>query len=337
MLLFLAIYMFKYSVLAWIVTIIWSALGLFVYRFYAYKREIEHAKKVQTLDRISKKQYSLLVYLSDESNIRSITQIAVAISRKHNASIIFLYVIELLEGKKLKEGIKLTDRADDILNEAQRITEEAQVSSRSVIKISHRTSKGIFDTYQEENSNFILLDRKKSSSFLERYFSSVVDSTLQKATAEVAVLHGKIDPGAVKQIMIPFGTDIHTMLAVEITPALKDFFNARVRFGLVIHPSTNPVIVQDTLDKLEKVLKENNIEAEVVTITESDILKGILMLSEGNDLIVMGGKTGDFIELLFSKSLVREITEKVSCPVLWLKEYEERESFIKSLFKKQIN
>jgi basic amino acid/polyamine antiporter, APA family len=48
------------------------------------------------------------------------------------------------------------------------------------------------------------------------------------------------------------------------------------------------------------------------------------------------GKTGDFIELLFSKSLVREITEQVKCPVLWLKEFEERESFFLSLFKTPI-
>ena len=69
MLLFIAIYMFKYSISAWIVTIIWSAIGLFVYRFYASKREIEHIRKVRTLDQILKKEYNLLVYLSDESNI----------------------------------------------------------------------------------------------------------------------------------------------------------------------------------------------------------------------------------------------------------------------------
>jgi hypothetical protein len=60
-----------------------------------------------------------------------------------------------------------------------------------------------------------------------------------------------------------------------------------------------------------------------------------LKLSVGHDLLVMGGKTGDFIELLFEKSLVREITEQVKCPVLWLKEFEERESFLLSLFKTQ--
>ena len=50
-----------------------------------HKREIEHIRKVRTLDQILKKEYSLLVYLSDQSNIKSISQIAFAIARKHNA------------------------------------------------------------------------------------------------------------------------------------------------------------------------------------------------------------------------------------------------------------
>jgi len=336
-LLSLAIYMFKYSILAWVVTIIWSAIGLLVYRFYAYEREIEYAKKVQTLEHISRKEYSLLVYLSDESNIWSLSQIAFAISRKHNASIIFLYVIELLEGKKLKEGIKLTDNAEEILNTAQELAEKAGIPSKSIIKISHRTSKGIFDTYEEENSNFILLDRKKKNNFLERFFSSVVDSVLQKSTTEVAILHGAIKPGIIKKIMIPYSSDIHTRFAAEITPALRDYFNAEIKFGVVFSPNTTDTEKLQTVKNIESLLSENEISGEIITITESDILQGILNLSEGNDLLVMGGKTGDFIELLFSSSLVREVTEQAKCPVLWLKEYEERDSFFKSLFKTNKN
>ena len=176
MLLFLAIYMFKYSILAWIVTIIWSAIGLFVYRFYASKREIEYIRKVRTLDQILKKEYSLLVYLSEESNINSISQIAFAIARKHNAKIIFLYVIEIMEGEKLKKGIKLTDKAEELMDQAQNLAEESGIPSESIIKISHRISKGIYDTFIEEQCNFILIDRKKKGSFLELLFSSVVDS-----------------------------------------------------------------------------------------------------------------------------------------------------------------
>jgi basic amino acid/polyamine antiporter, APA family len=335
LLLFLAIYMFKYSILAWIVTSIWCAIGLFVYRFYAYKREIEHIRKVQTLEQITKKEYNLLVYISDQSIIKSLLLIAFAIAKKHNANIIFLYVVEILEGEKLKEGMKLTDKADELMQQAQSFAEESEIPSKSIIKISHRISKGIYDTYVEENCNFILMDRNKRSSFFERFFSSVIDSVLQKSTTEVAILHGEIKTGKVKNILIPYSGDIHTQLAAEIAPALLEYFDAEIRFAVVFSPGTSPETQQNKISQIKTLLIANKISAKIVTVVDTDILQGILKLSADQDLVVMGGKTGDFIELLFSKSLVREITEQVECPVLWLKEYEERESFFQSLFKSQ--
>jgi basic amino acid/polyamine antiporter, APA family len=335
MLLFLAIYMFKYSIMAWVVTLIWSALGLLVYRFYASKREIEHIRRTRTLEQISKKEYNLLVYLSEKSNITSISQIAFAMARKHKANIVFLFIIELMEDKRLRDGMRMTGKADELIRQAMDLAEESGISAKSIIKISHRISQGIFDTAMEENSNFILMDRRKSTSFFERFFASVVDSVLQKSTVEVAILHGDIKPGNIKKILIPFGGDIHSQLAAEIIPALFDYFNAEIRFAVVLDPGTGAVEQGEKIEMINKLLTENNITAKIVTTTDSDILRGIKTLSADTDLLVMGGKTGDFIELMFSKSLVREITEQMNCPVLWLKEYEERESFFLSLFKTQ--
>jgi nucleotide-binding universal stress UspA family protein len=327
--------MFKYSILAWIVTIIWSGIGLLVYRFYASKREITHIRKVRNLEQISKKEYNLLVYISDQSNIDSLSLIAFSIAKKYNANIIFLYVIELKEGEKLKAGIKLTPKAEKLMEEVQSFSDVSGFPSKSIIKISHRISKGIYDTYIEEDCNFILMDRKKSSSFFERFFSTVIDSVLQKSATEVAILHGEIKAGEIRNILIPYSSDIHTQLAAEITPALMQFFNAKIKFAVVFSPGTTITKQQEKVDQINMLLAENKISAKIVTVVDTDILHGILKLSEDIDLLVMGGKTGDFIELLFSKSLVREITEQVGCPVLWLKEYEERESFFLSLFKSQ--
>src|SRR5664279_1568152 len=219
------------------------------------------------------------------------------------------------------------------MQKAQSFAEESAIPSKAIIKISHRISSGIYDTSIEEDCNFILMDRKKNSHFLERLFYSVIDSVLQKSTNEVAILHGEIKREKIKKILIPFGGDIHTQLAAEITPALKEFFNAEIRFGIVFSPKTSDQEKNNKTEQINNLLLENKISAKVVSIVDTDIVKGILKLSTDNDLLVMGGKTGDFIELLFSKSLVREITEQVECPVLWLKEYEEREGFVLSLFK----
>jgi nucleotide-binding universal stress UspA family protein len=207
--------------------------------------------------------------------------------------------------------------------------------SKSIIKISHRISRGIYDTYNEEDCNFIIMDREKNTNFFDRFFSSVIDTILQKSTTEVAIIHGVVKPGAIKKILIPFSGDIHTRLAAEIAPALMDYFNAEIKFGIVFSPGTSIEEQQSKIDQVTNLLKENNISAKIESVIEIDILQGILKLSANNDLVVMGGKTGDFFELLFAKSLVREITEQVECPVLWLKEYEERESFFISILKTQ--
>ena len=86
-------------------------------------------------------------------------------------------------------------------------------------------------------------------------------------------------------------------------------------------------------EKVKEIITENNIDAEVMILPDNDILNVILAESQKADLILMGGRSGDFIELLFGRSLAQEITEQSACPVLWVKEYEERESFWKLLLK----
>ncbi len=191
------------------------------------------------------------------------------------------------------------------------------------------------DTALEENCNFIVTGRNKRSSFISRFFSSAIDLVLQKTTLEVAILHGEINPGKIRKILIPYSGDVHTRLAIEISPALIAHFNAVITIGVVISPQTNELKRSMITDQIKKVLADDNLKASIEMIADPDILHGILRLAKNADLMVMGGKSGEFIELLFSKSLAREITEQVSCPVLWLKEYEERESFISSLFKSQ--
>lgn len=333
LLLFLAIYMFNYSLTAWIVTIIWVAMGLSVYKFYAADREVEHVRKVSTLARISKQDYTILVCFSKTDNIMSMCQIAFAVAKKHQAKLVFLHVIELGENKKLQLEQPETAWAKQMLQEAQQLADEASIPARSIVKISHRISEGIVDTSMEENCNFIMTGRNKVGDFASRFFSSAIDNVLQKTTNEVAILHGDVKPGKVKRILIPYSGDIHTRLAIEISPALSDYFNAAVTIGVVVSPETPAADRQLLVEGIKNNLAELEYSAEVETIVDTDILHGILRLSKKSDLLVMGGKSGDFIELLFAKSLTREITEQAPCPVLWLKEFEERESFLSSMFK----
>lgn len=85
--------------------------------------------------------------------------------------------------------------------------------------------------------------------------------------------------------------------------------------------------------KVKAIVDENSLAAEIIIVNDVDIVKSVVDESRKTDLIIMGGKTGDFIELLLGRSLAQEITEQSACPVLWVKEYEEREPLWKLLLK----
>ncbi len=333
LLLALALYMFNYSPIAWVVTIVWVIAGLFIYRTYAYEREVEHIRKVKALEALERKEYRILVPIANPVSMSSLAHTAIAIARKNDAEIIFLRVIEVREGQSLMAGLKEPGKASEQLEQMEDLVATFGIPVRGIVKVSHRISQAIVETATEENCNFIILGRHKNPTFLQRFFSSVIDTVIQESPCEVAVLHGEFASSKVKNILIPFGRNLHAILATEIAPAFAAHFGAKLQLTIVFEPGL-PVDERNRLMKEanDQVL-ELNLPATVKPVYDMDVLEGVLAESRKADMIVMGGKTGEFVELLFGRSLTQEITNQSHCPVLWVKEFEEKESFWASLLK----
>jgi amino acid transporter/nucleotide-binding universal stress UspA family protein len=333
MLLFLAVYMFNYSPRAWIATAVWVVLGVGIYGGYAGRRDIEHARKIKALDKIERKEYRVLCCLSNPKSLINLSQVAFAIAKRHSAEILFLNVIEVHEGQKLMNGFSLAQISRPLLEEARNYAEDSNFKSRSLVKVSHRISQGIVDTAIEEDCNFVIMGRQKRPSFLDRLFSSLIDTILSKSPCEVAILHGDLAPDKIRTILVPFAANIHTRLAIEVAPALQEHFKANLRVIVVMDPRMPPVERKERISSVNQLLTDNSLSGEAEPIIETDILRGILQQSRNADLLLMGARSGDFLELLLAQSLTQEITEKVSCPVLWVKEYEEKRPFWLSLMR----
>jgi nucleotide-binding universal stress UspA family protein len=331
LLLFLAVYMFSYSLRAWVVTGVWIGLGLIMYKFYASKREIEHIRKVKALERIEKKEYSILVSISSPRTLSSLTRIAISIARRHNAEIIFIHVIEVHEGQVLMAGLDEAERIKPLFTEAESLAAEDGIPCRSIIKVAHRISEGIVDTALEEDCNFIVIGRLKNPKLFDRIFSTLIYTVLQKSPSEAAIMHGEFPEGAVRNILIPYGANIHTRLALEVAPALAEYFQAAVKIAVVFEYGVPKADRDALIHTIQEIMQANGLVAEIVVIKESDVLQGILRLSKGADLVLMGGRTAEPFELFFATSLTRQITEQVACPVLWVREYEEHVPFWRSL------
>ncbi|NPU84983.1 MAG: amino acid permease [Syntrophaceae bacterium] len=335
LLLVLAAFMYDYSVTAWVVSIAWIASGLVVYRVYASSREIEYAHKVAALERIERQEYRILVCISNPQTVPALSSLAKAVARSHRGEIIFLHVIEVSEGASLAAGEKMAEEAEELFAIADSCTNGWEVPCRSLVKVSHRISTGILETAREEQCNFIVIARQKNPGTIDRIFSSLIDTVLQKAPSEVAVLHGHFDPGRVKRIMIPYAENVHTNLATEIAPALKETFQADLQVTFVLNPDDPREVSDQRLEKVREQVRETLPGARIKTVCARDIRAGVVEASRGADMLLMGGRSGDFMELLLTPSLTQEITEQAHCPVVWVKEYEEREPLWRMMIRSQ--
>lgn len=333
LLLFLAVYMFNYSPTAWIVTAIWVGLGLLVHKNYSSKREIEHTRKIRTLQNLEKKKYKILIPLANKNSVTGLTTIANAIAKEDESEIILLHVNEMKEGAPLNENSANLEKANILFSSAEKVLANSKSHFKSIVKVSHRISEGIVDTAIENECNFIIVGRQKRTNLFERYFASIIDSVISKAPCEVAILHGELVPEKIKSIMIPYSHNIHTSLATEIAPALANYFNCLITIVSVYEPGVEQSEKERREAEIKSIISKNNINAQIKVINDEDILKGIVNESNTADLIVMGGRSGDLVELLLGRSLTQEITEQAACPVLWIKEFEEREPLWKLLLK----
>jgi amino acid transporter/nucleotide-binding universal stress UspA family protein len=335
LLLFLALYMVTYSPKGWLVTAAWIAAGLLIYRTYAFRREVEHVRVTEALERLERREYRILAPLSNPASVSSLLAIASAIAKKHDAEVILLHVVEVEEGLPLRAGLEREDEIEPIFEGAEDSLRQCGIPVRSMVRVSHRISQGILETAAEENCNFIILGREKQESFLERVYSSVVDSVIRESPCEVAILHGQLGDRVVRNLLIPFGENVHSLLAVEVAPALLQYWNCHTRVVVVLEPGTPPQIAEERLGKVRAAMLAAGLPAKLEMVTDKAVVEGILSQSRRADLVLMGGRNSDFLGLLFANSLTREITERVTCPVLWVKEYEEIPSFWESLFESE--
>jgi basic amino acid/polyamine antiporter, APA family len=332
LLLFLALYMFNYSPLGWFVTLGWIGAGLVVYRFYASDREIEHVRKVKALERLEKKDFTILVPLANPESAAGLLSIAIAIAQKHDGEVLLLHVLEVDQGVPLQAGMDASQQAIPFLGSARSTIEAAGIPVRSIVTVSHRISQSILETAIEEQANFVILGRDQRPGFLDRVHASVLDTVLDKAPCEVAVLHGTLKQGKVSKILIPFGQNIHTHLAFEIAPALAEYFRCKTDVVVVSDPETSDLDDSAALEKARVIASESGLTAQFKEIQRRGVKEGVVQQSKHADLVVMGGRSGSLLGLVFGQSLTQEITELSNCPVLWLNEYEEQPSFWKLLF-----
>jgi amino acid transporter/nucleotide-binding universal stress UspA family protein len=160
---FLAVYLYRYSHVAWYVTVVWIAVGLILYYAYIRPRETHEpvveprpAFVARPVDRV-RKAYRILVLLSSPapSTARNLSRTAGAIAKALDGEVLLLAPVIVPEVTPLDEGRRLF-RGGPLLAEA-RSTVPPAVPVHTLVRIGHNLDALVRQVVREEGVSLLLL------------------------------------------------------------------------------------------------------------------------------------------------------------------------------------
>ena len=123
--LFIAVFMFVGYPLAWLAAGGWIVAGVVFYYAYSRSREAAYGERVGWMERLEKKQYRVLVAVSNPATVENLMPVAVAVAAKHAGEIVATSVVEVPEGESIFTGRRRTREMEPVLErcvEIRRIT-----------------------------------------------------------------------------------------------------------------------------------------------------------------------------------------------------------------------
>jgi len=327
--LFIAVYMFFYSPMAWVSAGAWLGIGVVVYKTYASKRE-EHAVSVLALAEAeaARKDYQVLAVPYRQEQVRPLMQIACALARNYKGEVTAVVPIEVPKGVRLNRYAGGLQEARTLLRLGENIADEAGVGYRRVVKFSHRQSYGILETAREEKSNFILLGPLGEEGWVHHLQEIVLLNVLEHAPCNVAIFRGETLAG-VERILLAVEDTPSCRLAVNIAPALSEELHSPVTMLRTIPKDASQASEQGVASWMEDIVKDlpfrGPVEKRVIRAAKT--ARAILENVRETDLLLMGASRGaGTITSLFGRDVTEEVMEKTGAPVLLLKRYQEKKS-----------
>jgi len=328
--LFLAVFMFGYSPVAWYTTLIWIVGGVIFYYAYARERYIEKdgetVKTVHEEMEVITRKFKVMLPVANPESIKPLIKFVAPLVKHNNGQLTLLNVISIPPLLPMEGGRKYIKKVRPILEKAARKSEKYQIPVNSVIKISHRTEKAITNTVKNKKIDLLVLGWRGYTRKSDYIFGSVIDPIISNAECNTMVLKVKGNKlGKIKKILLPVADIRNTRISIDIYTNIADAFGAELDILHILPPSGSDKLKKNKSRVLNGLDGVSGINPGKVLIEESSNIVGtILKYSKNYDLLILNTPRESIFKMLFVGNKVQYIAKKSTTPILLVKKYEGR-------------
>lgn len=338
--LFLAVFMYQYSVLAWISVGLWIAAGFATYVVYARGREREkEATPILFRERLApeEERFRVLVSVAESAPTPTLIQIGDRIAAPMDGETVLLNVTIVPRQTPLGASGREAERGRRIVREALEEVGETRSSSRTVIRIGHHPSRGILDTQQEWRAPFVLMGWH-SGSGRRRRLGHNIREVMRRSPANVLAVQEGVEIPA-RRILVPVARPASAPLLVGLARLLRDDAgDSRIVAVHVVPPELDEEGRERRTEEIRQAFAEPaffeedgpDLEAEsisVETIQSRNVAQAIGSASEEYDLMIVGSVEESWWRRRVFGWRPYWAAQKAACPVILVNQETDRVKF----------
>ncbi|MEA3189436.1 MAG: hypothetical protein QOD77_18 [Thermoplasmata archaeon] len=315
---FLAIYLWKYSQVAWYVTGLWIALGLVFYYLWVRRREaavpvpiVPLAAPLPMAPGRTRKAFRVVVLLSSPapSTARALARTAATVAEALDGEVVLLQPVVVPELTPLTEGQRFYK--DRSLLQQARAAVGSTVPATTVVRIGHNLDALVRETVREEGASLLLMSGQARATV-----GQPTSPLLAYPPCDVAVLRLKKPDVTAENVLVTAYSGPHAPLGIRLGTAL-----ARASKGkLLLYHATGPEEnVEAAEARGQALLAQNAVPGSMTGLrTEpGPAVRKVLDQSRGHDLVVVGASA---MPKWWRKGVLgprtQEITDRVAGNVL---------------------
>src|SRR6478735_3527892 len=146
----LAIYLLITQPMSWVISLLWIAVGFFLYRIYTFRREIDHyAPLITSEGDLTRKDFRILIPYTPENPDRLI-KYAIRVAKENEGEINILRIITVPHQTPLSAGVAFTESARRAFEPLETMIERESILNHYLVRISHDTTEAILSTISEQ-------------------------------------------------------------------------------------------------------------------------------------------------------------------------------------------
>lgn len=335
---FLAVYLFRFSPLAWFYTLGWILAGIGVFVAYVRGRVAEEDEPRITYEEKPGRRAGrvILAPVANPSHVDTVVRVAAALARARDADLVVLNVIQIPQTLPLAEGRQFTPQADPVIHAVRELDQQLHdVAISTVVGIGRRISKVISTTVEREDAELVVMGWHGGVQ-ASRVRGSVVSEVLRTVHRDVLVLRDNGLPEQVQRVLVGASPGFRARQTLNLAAELAAGFDATLNVLTVTTPGRPPSngagFLQDIRDHLADQVPELAVETEAVL--SKDVTETITIHASDNDLLTIGASRDWVLPRTLAGTQADELANLVSTSIAMLR---PREAKPLSLWRQFVN